>query len=770
MKITILAADRPLTKSYKKNPDGSIDSSAYPNAYEFTSREVSVSSLQQLAIALDKAAQAGECLLKGLVQRPLVSESRAGSTNALEPTALCIFDTDGADFPTTDSFMDALGLGDVSYVAQYSASSGFKPGLRAHIYTFLSTPVAPSVLRNYTLWKNLTISKLLEGLNLTRTGMALRYPLDITANQNDKLIYLAPPQLDNLADPHQTTRIQVFNKTEANWSVPATPSPETLRHMVQVKIGELRDKAGLPKKKPSTMKMAPGGVEYLPNPGEAAVTGVRMERGFVYLNLNGGDSWGYYYPENNPEYLYNFKGEPTYKLSELCPAYWSALQSKANTGEFNSMGMVYLGICDKKNGSYWKVTYDNNTDTLTVNPARSKDQIKDFLKQHGQPVKDVVFDWSLEWNPKSDIRIDLTNKIVNTFEASEYMKKKPLVVSHCPPTIKRVMLHMLGDDTTCFDYVVNWIAFILQRRERTNVALVEFGTQGTGKGVFFHRVLSPIFGRHNVVAKRMEELEGEFTGFMDGKFFVFIDEVQVSRSAWHQKVTAKLKNLIAEPWISVRKMYMEAYMAPNYANFIFASNSRDPIEISPDDRRFTVAPFQPNPIKLDQTDFDKIDAELFEFYSYLSSYQVDEVKARTPYANQERKDLIETSMLSVDVVSRALKAGDIDFFIDQLPQNIPDPATQRLAMSDRDYKLAEYKALMKDILTTGRRLLSRDDLYTLYAYCVDDVPKSPNKFTSFLRHHDIRMSVVWINQKSVRGINVTWVMNPTSIQQAMSLL
>lgn len=770
MKLTILAADRPLTKTYKKNPDGSIDSTAYPNAYEFTSREVSVSSLQQLATALDTAAQAGECLLKGMVQRPLVSQSRAGSTNALEPTQLCVFDTDGADYPSTDAFMDAMGLGDISYVAQYSASSGFKPGLRAHIYTFLTDPVSPTILKNYCLWKNLTVLHLLDGLNLTRTGMALRYPLDITANQNDKLIYLAPPQLENLSDPHSTTRIQVFLKDKAHWTVPATPSPEALRHLVQQKIDELRDKANLPKKKISSMKMATGGVEYLPNPGEAAVTGVRMERGFVYLNLNGGDSWGYYYPENNPEFLHNFKGEPVYKLSELCPAYWSTLQSRVNAGEANSMGMVYLGICDKKSGSYWKVTYDENTDTLTVDPARSKDQIKDFLKQHGQPVKDVIPDWSLEWDPKSTTRIDLTRKVVNRFEASSFMKRTPLPIRHCPPTIKRLILHVLGNDPVCFDYVVNWLAYILQKRERTNIALVEFGAQGTGKGVFFHRVLSPIFGRNNVVAKRMEELEGEFTGFMEAVFFVFIDEVQVSRSAWHQRVTAKLKNLIAEPWISVRKMYMEAYMAPNYANFIFASNSRDPIEISPDDRRFTIAPFQPQPIKLTQQDFDQIDAELFEFYSFLCSYPANEQKARTPYINQERTDLIETSMLSVDVVSRALKEGDMDFFIDQLPQNTPDPTVQRLAMNERDYRLAEYKILMKDLLTTGRMSLSRDDLYTLYAYCVDDVPKSPNKFTSFLRHHDIRMSVVWVNQKTVRGISVPWNMTTPSVAQAIQSL
>jgi hypothetical protein len=41
-------------------------------------------------------------------------------------------------------------------------------------------------------------------------------------------------------------------------------------------------------------------VRYLANPGETVVTGVKRARGFAYLNLNGGDSWAYFHPEDNP--------------------------------------------------------------------------------------------------------------------------------------------------------------------------------------------------------------------------------------------------------------------------------------------------------------------------------------------------------------------------------------------------------------------------------------------------------------------------------------
>jgi hypothetical protein len=52
------------------------------------------------------------------------------------------------------------------------------------------------------------------------------------------------------------------------------------------------------------------------------VSGVRRARGFVYLNLNGGDSWGYYFPESNPEILHSFKGEPPVRLADIAPDFW----------------------------------------------------------------------------------------------------------------------------------------------------------------------------------------------------------------------------------------------------------------------------------------------------------------------------------------------------------------------------------------------------------------------------------------------------------------
>src|SRR5690606_39570169 len=64
--------------------------------------------------------------------------------------------------------------------------------------------------------------------------------------------------------------------------------------------------------------------------------------------------------------------------------------------------------------------------------------------------------------------------------------------------------------------------------------------------------------------------------------------------------------LIVEPTISIRRMYQPPYMAPNYANMIFASNKPAPVEVAPDDRRFNVGPYQDQPIQLTATEVDDL--------------------------------------------------------------------------------------------------------------------------------------------------------------------
>ena len=66
------------------------------------------------------------------------------------------------------------------------------------------------------------------------------------------------------------------------------------------------------------------------------------------------------------------------------------------------------------------------------------------------------------------------------------------------------------------------------------------------------------------------------------------------------------------------------------------------------------------------------------------------------------------------------------------------------------------KTLIARTDPTGKCNVAREELRTLFDYCVGNIPNTPNKFTSMLKHHRIHLEPVWIDGRSVRGMRVVW--------------
>lgn len=767
MDVFFLSADKPIVKAYELGPQGELIKHSYPFVYEVTSHEEHPKTLQALAATMQKYAKQGRCMVKGKLQRPLVHESRKGSTDADEKTDWICLDLDGIEgYQTVDLFLEDIGCGDIEYVVQWSSSMGIEntAGFRCHIFMRLAQPTHPQILKHWL--QDLNLRVLDSQLELTKTGNSLRWPLDVTTCQNDKLLYIAPPHLGKgIKDPFPgNQRISYVKKKRQLLTLPApVPTRDALRDRIDKKVQELRVSAGLPKRKSTKYKFT-GSVEYMVSPDSAVITEMKTERGFVYFNLNGGDSWGYYHPEDNPNFIFNFKGEPAYRTEDLLPEYWARLQQNAATYQPNSQGLIYLAFRDFRSSNYFNGYYDTNTGKLELAMAKNESQLRQFMKQHGQTLGDFIPDWNLVWNPHNPHVVDPTKNELNTYQPSDFFLIARLPhVTNVPPTIKKVIDHVLGHDPDTIDHFLNWLACIVQFQTRTGTAWVWQGTQGTGKGVLFHQIITPLLAEQNVVSKRMEELESEFTGFMENKFVVFIDEIEAGKSLYHSKVTAKLKNLIVEPTISIRRMYTPAYMAPNFASMIFASNKPASVEIAPDDRRFNVGPYQNAPIQLTATEVDvDIPAELTDFFAFLKQYKADPNRARRPLISAARTTLIDISRTALDTVADALLSGNLEFFWEHL-----STATKAQTMSPLvTSRYAPFRELVVDLVNTQDPKLTRDDLYTIMEWCVGNMPQSPHKFTALLKHYRIHLTQIWKNNRNVRGIDVAWQPDPNWLAQA----
>ena len=770
MQAFFLEATTPLTKTYARAKGGDITKSPYPFVWEFTSHEENFTTLPQLEALLKKHAALGHCALKGTIARPLVRESRAGSTNTSDTTEWLVLDIDGLPEDismttpsgqsktvplTIDILLEELGLNNTSYIIQWSASYGIEnKKLRAHIFMLLDKPYAAPLLKQWLIQKNHEVPLLHDSMALTKTGNTISWPLDISACQNDKLIYIAPPVLKGITDPlGKQPRIEYVKKKSDLVALGLVNTTAKNRDLTHKRIAELRDAAGLPPRKIKYKVV--GSQEVMLQPDESIITDMKVERGFVYFNLNGGDSWAYYHPENNPDYILNFKGEPAYLTKELLPDYWQQLTGTGSSTRTSSTGLLYLAFCDRRTGVYWRGTYEAATDTLDLNPAKNETQLRHFAKQYGVPIGDFVPEWDLIFDPDDMVRVDEQNRLVNKFQPTQIMLNVGKAPKAIPPTIKKVITHALGGDKAITDHFINWLATIIQTRDRTRTAWVLHGTEGTGKGIIVNKILRPIFGTH-LATRRMEELSEKYNHFMENSFVVFVDEVQTRALQNEQGVMAKLRNFITEETVPIRAMYANAVEVRNHCNFIFSSNMPDPVTIKRGDRRFNVGKYQPVRLEMTDAEIEKIGKEVQAFYNYLDEYPANYEQAGQIIESADREILISTSENSIDTVSNAILGGDFHFFIEQMPT---DESHKRSALAMN--KVTEFTTVLNAVITrtnptTGACAISREELRTLFDYCVGNMPTTPNKFTSLLKHHRIHLEAVWVNNKTVRGVKTIW--------------
>jgi hypothetical protein len=212
VEVYFLEAAVPLTKRYSL-VKGVIEAESYPHVVEFRSHKHTITTLAAFERELMHHASRGHCLLKGQLTKELNFESRAGSTDPNTPTEFLVIDVDGLPDHTPNDVMQKLGMSHVSYIVQYSSSQGVLPkkGLSCHIFVLLTKPASPSQIKQWLIQKNL--EQFHPHIGLTRSGVALHYPVDITACQNDKLIYIAPPICTPPeVDQFNGSRIQSVNK------------------------------------------------------------------------------------------------------------------------------------------------------------------------------------------------------------------------------------------------------------------------------------------------------------------------------------------------------------------------------------------------------------------------------------------------------------------------------------------------------------------------------------------------------------------------------
>jgi len=665
--LTFLEAEAPLTKTFSKDGDEYLKS-AYPRAFLFTSHEESVETLEQMEDALKNHASVGHCLLKGNVTSPLESESRAGSTVAEEPTDWICLDVDGvAGFATAAEFIKGVlpaEFQDVSYIEQHSCSAGIgNDELRMHVFMKLETPAYPSMLKS--MLKRINLDRLTTSAKLSSNGRAIRWGLDVTVCQNDKLLYIAPPQCLGFDDPI-AERIHSVTESRSTVSLGHQAlSIEDIEKRERDLLNKLRSDAGLPARE---FKVSKSGLQLHPEQGKLEI--VSITGGFVHINLDGGDSAAYYHAEDNPVVIYNFKGEAPFKADDVQPGYAAWYRNEYLTLKNDKSDAQWFPIAfrDMSSDMYFAVLWNRDDDAIKdLHRCGSKDKVEDYLSQHMAPMPDPVPTWEMEFDPQRLTQIDLPNCWMNTWRPTTHLLGEG-TQTEMPVNIEKIIRHVLVDDES-YHAFMNWLAVIFQTRKKTGVAWLLHGCPGTGKGIMFS-VLRELFGPDYTPQIGMDEITGVFNKRMGSAIICNLDEASSLSNDDGKLLANKMKSWITEPTVSVRAMQTDWREIRSFGNFIITSNDFAAVTIPEHDRRWNVAPRQAEPLigtvypDIIPGILGFLHDEIGQFADYLRAYPADEKAASTPLVNEAKEIAMLDSMDSIGHFVHALETADLTYFVE----------------------------------------------------------------------------------------------------------
>jgi hypothetical protein len=674
MQLTFLQAAVPLTKTYEKRADGSYIGGAYPGVTNFTSYVEDVDTIAQFAEALVSAASAGHCLITSSLTRPIKEESRAGLSDSNERREWILLDIDGlSNIATVEEFVTKVlppHFQSASYVVQYSPSQGIKPGVRAHVYFMLYDKVDPRAIESWLAEVNLTHPELSDQVTLSNSRVALSYPLDRVASRNGRIVYVTPPNCSNFPDPVKD-RIDYVQKDYDRVSFSfAGLSPSDVASRVREKVNDLRYDAGLnvSRKKEHT-RITPDGKELLDDSLVDAgyITSWHEDNAhFMRCNINGGDSYAYYYHRDREDpYLHNFKGEPSMRLSRFDPQFYTD-NVRPHFEELQKKRPRPFIFRDMKSDKYYAGLRKDKEIVEQPNCIGASDKkVADYFAMKGSTSPPAVIPtWELKFDPTVFDQWNEDNYVFNTWRPTEY-QLNTMFRSNIPSVIDKILTHVTGNDEQTYNHFINWLAYVQQTRKKTGTAWVLHGVPGTGKGLLFHNIITPIFGPDYCHTKQFRDLTDNFNGWMERSIFLNIDEAnsddmgRIGRS-----IINNLKNWITEPRVSVRHMQATAKDCDSFINFIFTTNDFGVIPIQEGDRRINVAPRQEKKLEITKEEVAQIEAELQQFSGYLTHYKVDEDAVRLPMDNNAKQKLQEAARTSIEEFFHAIATGDLTYFVD----------------------------------------------------------------------------------------------------------
>lgn len=267
--------------------------------------------------------------------------------------------------------------------------------------------------------------------------------------------------------------------------------------------------------------------------------------------------------------------------------------------------------------------------------AYGNDVVKGWLNTKRRQminIKNLVFD------PTETVD-EVTH--VNMYDGFDVVPKK----GRCEKILE-LLKHLCNNDELMFAWVLKWIAYPLQHPgAKMATAIIMHGDEGSGKNLFWEKVVRQIYGQYSWVIGDAE-LESPFNEWASRKLFLVCDEV-VTRNELKQ-LKGRMKKMISGDELPINPKNLSVRYEANHMNFVFLSNELQPLALDKTDRRYLVLWTPP---KREKEFYAEVGLELEDggmeaFFHYLR-YEVD-LAGFTPHTepimNQAKQNLISLGL------------------------------------------------------------------------------------------------------------------------------
>lgn len=266
------------------------------------------------------------------------------------------------------------------------------------------------------------------------------------------------------------------------------------------------------------------------------------------------------------------------------------------------------------------------------------------------------------------------------------------------------------------DYIINWLATIIQTRNKLSTALIIKGGQGSGKSLFEKEILRKIF--HYVALLGNDQLANKNNIHLINKNFVVFNEIETRIGSG---IDNKIKELVSGDIITTEAKFAMPVDRENLFNLVFNTNRDNAFKLDMDDRRQSVFVTGPNLKSLYNTSelVDSIREDLKYFVNDLKRYKIDVDRANTALSSEAKDSMAGATTTRQDALKTYLKKADYITI-----ENIAIESNEVSLTLDNGMYIKNIKNLLADLkanMTEG--FVTVKDISFLYKIFLQDGDK-----------------------------------------------